>query len=153
MVGLPRVSALSAAEFFKEKQINVYMRHRGDFMKTSSPHIFDVEESDFQSRVLDASRERPILVDFWAEWCAPCITLAPALERVVEEFHGELLLAKVEVDDNMRLAGHYRLRGFPTVIMFYRGEELGRFAGSRPLHWIRDWIHEQGLELNPGSEA
>jgi putative thioredoxin len=115
-------------------------------MKSGSSYIFDVDETGFPSQVLDASRKRPILVDFWAEWCAPCITLAPALERVVEEFGGSLLLAKVEVDDNMRLAGHYRLRGFPTVIMFHRGEEIGRFAGSRAVHWIRDWIHEQGLE-------
>jgi putative thioredoxin len=120
-------------------------------MKSVSPYIFDVDESGFQTRVLDASRERPVLADFWAEWCAPCIALAPALERVVEEFHGSLLLAKVEVDDNMRLAGHYRLRGFPTVILFHRGEELGRFAGSRAVHWIRDWIQEQGLgeKLHP----
>jgi putative thioredoxin len=115
-------------------------------MKSGSSYIFDVDETGFPSQVLDASRKRPILVDFWAEWCAPCITLAPALERAVEEFGGSLLLAKVEVDDNMRLAGQYRLRGFPTVIMFHRGEEIGRFAGSRAVHWIRDWIHEQGLE-------
>jgi putative thioredoxin len=113
-------------------------------MKSDSPYIFDVDEAGFQARVLDASREQPVLVDFWAEWCAPCIALAPALERVVEEFSGNLLLAKVEVDDNMRLAGHYRLRGFPTVILFFQGEELGRFAGSRATHWIRDWIQEQG---------
>jgi putative thioredoxin len=129
-------------------RIYVLFQQKGGFMKSGSPYIFDVEEADFQARVLDASREQPVLVDFWAEWCAPCITLAPALERVVEEFHGKLLLAKVEVDDNMRLAGHYRLRGFPTVIMFYRGEELGRFAGSRAVHWIRDWIHEQELEIH-----
>jgi putative thioredoxin len=115
-------------------------------MKSGCSLIFDVDESGFPGQVLDASRERPILVDFWAEWCAPCITLAPALERVVEEFGGSLLLAKVEVDDNMRLVGHYRLRGFPTVILFHRAEEVGRFTGSRATHWIRDWIDEQGLE-------
>jgi putative thioredoxin len=117
-------------------------------MKSGSPYVFDVDESGFQVRVLDASKERPILVDFWADWCTPCIALAPALERVMEEFRGSLLLAKVEVDDNMRLAGHYRLRGFPTVILFHLGEELGRFAGARSVHWIRDWVQQQGLENN-----
>jgi len=107
-----------------------------------SPCIFDVDEGGFRDRVLQASRDRPVLVDFWAEWCSPCLSLAPALERVIDEYAGALLLAKVEVDDNMRLAGHYRLRGFPTVILFVQEEERGRFSGSRPSHWIRDWIDE-----------
>ena len=114
-------------------------------METKSPYIFDVDEASFPDRVLKASGEAPVLVDFWAEWCSPCIALAPALERVVDEFGGAFLLAKVEVDDNMRLAGHYRLRGFPTVILFRREEELGRFSGARGVHWIRDWIEAHGV--------
>jgi thioredoxin 1 len=109
-------------------------------MSTYSQAIFDVDEQGFQDRVIEASKQKPVLVDFWAEWCAPCLSLAPALERVIRELDGAVKLAKVEVDDNMRLAGHYRLRGFPTVIMFHQGRELGRFSGSRPAHWIRDWI-------------
>ena len=109
-------------------------------MESRSPRIYDVDESDFQLRVLDASHRSVVLVDFWAEWCAPCIALAPALERVVDEYPGGIRLAKVEVDDNMRLAGHYRLRGFPTVILFRDGLELGRFGGARPPHWIHDWL-------------
>ena len=111
-------------------------------MQQKSPHIFDVDEAGFQAQVVDASRQGLILVDFWAEWCAPCISLAPALERVVADYEGAIWLAKVEVDDNMRLAGHYRLRGFPTVILFQGGEELGRFSGSRGrggLHRQRGW--------------
>jgi len=112
-------------------------------MKTHhSPYIFDVDEAGFKEKVIDASSEHPILVDFWADWCAPCIALTPALERVVTEYEGRILLGKVEVDENMKLAGHYRLRGFPTVMLFYRGEEQGRFAGAHPAHWIRDWIEE-----------
>ena len=107
-----------------------------------SPHIFDVEEADYQTRVIEASDSLPILVDFWAEWCSPCLSLAPHLERVIDELQGAVHLAKVEVDDNMRLAGHYRLRGFPTVILFHHGVELGRFHGSRSSHWLRDWIAE-----------
>ncbi len=106
------------------------------------PYIFDVEEADYAEKVLKASAEQPIMVDFWAEWCSPCISLAPALERVIGELQGAVHLAKVEVDDNMRLAGHYRLRGFPTVILFHNGEELGRFHGSRASHWLREWLEE-----------
>ena len=68
--------------------------------KPKSPHIFDVDEKGFQAQVVEASRERPILVDFWADWCAPCHGLAPHLERVVGELAGAVKLAKVEVDDN-----------------------------------------------------
>ncbi len=100
-------------------------------MHEKSPYIFDVDEASYEEKVLKASHEQPIMVDFWAEWCSPCLSLAPALERVIDELAGAVYLAKVEVDDNMRLAGHYRLRGFPTVILFHHGEEVGRFHGSR----------------------
>jgi putative thioredoxin len=102
-----------------------------------SPYIYDVEEATFEQKVIDASNQQPVMVDFWAEWCAPCISLAPALERVIDELEGVVRLGKVEVDDNMRLAGRFRLRGFPTVILFHHGEELGRFHGSRASHWLR----------------
>lgn len=107
-----------------------------------SPYVFDVDVEGFDQQVLEASEKQPILVDFWAEWCSPCLALAPALERAIDERAGEVLLAKVEVDDNMKLAGHFRLRGFPTVILFHRKQELGRFSGARAVHWIDEWIDQ-----------
>lgn len=119
-----------------------------------NPHVFVVGQPDFASRVIESSQRQPILVDFWADWCAPCHALAPHLERVVAEYQGAIRLAKVEVDegDNMKLAGHYRLRGFPTVLLFQRGEERGRFSGSRSSHQIRDWLHEH-LEPTPAGKV
>ena len=114
-----------------------------------SPYVVDVTTEDFFQVVLEGSYQRPVLVDFWAEWCAPCISLEPALKQVVREYEGAVLLAKVEVDDNMRLAGHYRLRGFPTVMLFHQGEELGRFSGARPVHWIRDWLEQEAGPFLP----
>ena len=117
-----------------------------------SPYVLECHLDQFQSAVIEASYQQPVLVDFWAEWCAPCHALAPHLERVVAEHGGAVRLAKVEVDegDNMKLAGHYRLRGFPTVLLFHRGEERGRFSGSRASHWLRDWLLEQlGGEFFP----
>ncbi|HSW53233.1 MAG TPA: thioredoxin domain-containing protein [Sulfuricaulis sp.] len=104
------------------------------------PLVFDVTEADFSEKVLAASRSRPVMVDFWADWCPPCRVLTPVLERVAHDLHGEVLLAKVEVDDNMRLAGRYQLRGFPTVILFVRGEEAGRFSGARTEQQVRAFL-------------
>ena len=106
--------------------------------------IFDVNEPEFQAQVLDASHEQPILVDFWADWCPPCIVLTPVLERVIAGYAGKIKLAKVEVDegDNMRIAGRYGLRGFPTVILFDKGEEKGRFSSARPDGWVKNFIEE-----------
>jgi thioredoxin 1 len=117
-----------------------------------NPFVFAVDHPQFQADVIDASHRHPILVDFWADWCAPCHALAPHLERVVNEHEGRLLLAKVEVDegDNMKLAGHYRLRGFPTVILFQSGQERGRFSGSRSVHQLREWIGEH-LHAGPAN--
>lgn len=105
---------------------------------------FDVDHEGFGQAVIQASRRRPILVDFWADWCAPCHQLAPHLYRVIAELEGMVGLAKVEVDEgeNMKLAGHYLLRGFPTVLLFQQGEERGRFSGSRSSVQIRAWLDE-----------
>ena len=108
------------------------------------PHIFDVHYEDFQERVVAASMKQPILVDFWADWCGPCHALAPHLTRVIEDYAGQILLAKLEVDEgeNMRLAGHYKVRGFPSVILFQRGEEGARFSGARSRYQIKEWLRE-----------
>jgi thioredoxin 1 len=118
------------------------------------PFVFVVDHPSFQANVIDASHSHPILVDFWADWCAPCHALAPHLERVVDEYAGRLRLAKVEVDegDNMKLAGHYRLRGFPTVILFREGQERGRFSGSRSVHQLKEWIGDH-LHAEPASRG
>jgi putative thioredoxin len=108
-------------------------------------HVVDVDEHGFAEVVIEGSRQRLVLVDFWAEWCPPCRALGPTLERLAHEFSGRFLLAKVEVDDNMRLAGHYKLRGFPTVIFFRHGEPVSHFAGNKPLHTVRELI-EQHLQ-------
>jgi len=109
-----------------------------------NPYVFAVDLDRFQADVIVASWERPVLVDFWADWCSPCHALAPHLERVIDELEGAVRLAKVEVDEgeNMKLAGHYRLRGFPTVILFQAGQERGRFSGARSTHQVRDWLAE-----------
>lgn len=114
-------------------------------MSESGTNIFDVDLDDFERDVVQASGEGPVLVDFWADWCPPCLALAPVLYRVIDEYEGEVKLAKVEVDegDNMKLAGRYQVRGFPTVLMFVDGEVVGRFDSARPAGFIRQFIDER----------
>ena len=106
--------------------------------------IFDVDLEQFDDRVLAASHEVPVLVDLWAEWCSPCLVIAPLLKQLVEEHKGKLKLAKIEVDEgeNMKLAGHYKVRGFPTVILIIKGEEVARFSGARPLSFLRNFVDD-----------
>ena len=111
---------------------------------TSSPDIFDVSFEDYDERVIAASHNVPILVDLWADWCMPCLVIAPKLKTLIGEFEGRLKLAKLEVDagENMRLAGKYKVRGFPTVILFINGEEKARFHGAKPLSFLREFVED-----------
>lgn len=104
--------------------------------------IFESHYETFDKDVIEASKERPILVDLWADWCAPCHVIAPILEKVIHAYGGAVALAKLEVDEgeNMKIAGHYAVRGFPTILLIQNGEELGRFSGAKPTHFIEDFI-------------
>ena len=111
-------------------------------MLKSEELIFNVDLEQFDDKVLLASDKTPVLVDLWAEWCSPCLVVAPILKQLIEEYEGDVLLAKVEVDEgeNMKLAGRYQVRGFPTVILIVKGEEVARFSGAKPLSFIRDFV-------------
>jgi len=104
--------------------------------------IFNVDLPKYDEAVLQASYQQPVLIDLWAEWCSPCLVIAPILKQLIEEYDGEVLLAKIEVDEgeNMKLAGRYKVRGFPTIILIDKGEEVARFSGAKPLSFIRDFV-------------
>jgi putative thioredoxin len=109
-------------------------------MTHASPYIFNIDGNEFDEKVIQASHLQPVLVDFWADWCSPCLVIAPVLAKVIPEYEGRVLLAKIDADENMKLAGHYKLRGFPTIIMFINGEETERFGGAKPAPEIRNFI-------------
>ena len=133
----------NAPSFHYYSQINLSHDNRY-LMSISNTNewIMDVDLDTFEAQVLSVSEDVPVLIDLWAEWCAPCLVIAPVLKQVVEEYDGRIRLAKIEVDvgENMKLAGRYQVRGFPTVILIINGEEMARFSGAKPQTFIRDFI-------------
>lgn len=102
--------------------------------------IFDVGAQDFEEKVVMASMKVPVLVDFWAPWCGPCKQLMPVLEKLVQSAGGEVLLAKVNLDDNPELAQALRVQSVPTVYGFFQGQPVDAFMGVQPESKIREFI-------------
>jgi len=101
-------------------------------MEATNQHIIDVSTTEFQQEVLLRSREVPVLVDFWAEWCGPCKTLSPLLERMTQAGEGTFVLAKVDVDANQELSAQFGIQSIPTVVAIVNGKEVNRFSGALP---------------------
>ncbi len=105
-----------------------------------SDHAVDVGLADFTQRVLEESKHRPVVVDFWAPWCGPCKSLKPILEKLAAEYGGKFLLAKINSDDNQELAARYGVRGIPSVKAFIDGEPVDEFSGALPEGEVRAFL-------------
>lgn len=121
---------------------------------TSLPHVFDVEQQQFEADVLQASLSTPVLVDFWATWCEPCKTLGPMLEKLATEYNGAFRLGKVDVDTQQELAGMFGIKSIPTVVLVKDGQVLDGFTGALPEGQLREFLsrHLQPLDAPADDE-
>ncbi|HZA29716.1 MAG TPA: thioredoxin, partial [Gammaproteobacteria bacterium] len=107
--------------------------------------IIEANQDNFNSQVIERSKELPVMVDFWAPWCAPCRVLKPILEKLAEEYGGRFVLVTVNTDQNPRLALDYAIRSIPAVKLFRQGQVIEEFLGAQPERVIRT-ILERHLE-------
>lgn len=120
-----------------------------------SPWIFEVTEADFQEKILLASQQQPVLVDFWAPWCEPCKQLTPVLEKVVSALKGRVLMAKINSDEQGQLAAMFGVRSLPTIILIRDGQPVDGFTGVQPEAAINQWLapHLEGVAAPADTEA
>jgi putative thioredoxin len=100
----------------------------------------DVSQSDFEEQVVAASFKQPVVIDFWAPWCAPCKVLKPILEKLAGEYEGKFKLAKVNSDENPEISARYAVRGIPAVKAMVDGKIVNEFTGALPESMVRDWL-------------
>jgi putative thioredoxin len=121
-------------------------------MSQETPYIFDATDATFQQLVIENSFHKPVLVDFWAEWCAPCKALMPLLAKIAEGYQGELLLAKINCDVEQEVVAQFGIRSLPTVVLFKDGQPVDGFAGAQPESAIRAML-EPHVQMPPPAAA
>ena len=118
-----------------------------DLEEFMGANVIKVDEESWDREVIESNK--PVMVDFWAEWCPPCLTVAPVFEELADEYCTKIKFAKLDIDDNQRLAGRYQIKGIPTFIVFVNGEEKLRLMGHKPKELfvaeLSEWLEAKSL--------
>lgn len=111
--------------------------------------MVDVTDATFSQDVMEASMTTPVVVDLWADWCTPCKTLGPILEKVIGEMNGAVTLAKVDVDANPRVAQAFQVQSIPAVFAIRDGKIVDSFTGAMPEHQVREFVERLAPDASP----
>ena len=106
-----------------------------------------VTDANFQAEVIDASKNQPVMVDFWADWCRPCHMLSPTVEEIARENSGKLKVVKMNVDENMNAPGKFNIRGIPTLLLFKDGQIADQLVGAVPKEQIQKVLQRHLTEV------
>jgi len=108
-------------------------------------NVNSVTDNTFQAEVIDASNTQPVMVDFWAEWCRPCVMLAPIVAEIAQAYTGKLKVVKLNVDENTQSAGRFNIRGIPTLLIFKGGQVAEQVVGAVPRDQIEKAVQRHIL--------
>lgn len=100
----------------------------------------EVSEKNFDDKVINQSKKTPVVADFFAEWCMPCLMLGPTLEKIAKDYKGKFILAKINVEDNQKLAQKFNVMSIPAVKLFRDGKVVSEFVGALPESKIKEWL-------------